>query len=243
MNSIYLKIIVESIVFVSGVIGAALEHHPNNGIDRAKFIVSILAIIGAFFSFLVINDVSSPLIDRKADYSAVILSTDEPMNIEYRISTSGDEWLKYKKPIRLKDNAIVYARSRVLWYTSEPVYRDVYVAENGLVYFSGVEKPGDTIVDIKANYNYEDFVINKNAGNHYVGYEIKKNDIKVVGTDLKGNEKEITEFTYSPDILKNGRNDIEVEYSITEDISIKTHLYVNGEKPAMIKIEAKYRGG
>lgn len=49
MNSIYLKIIVESIVFVSGVIGAALEHHPNNGIDRAKFIVSILAIIGAFF--------------------------------------------------------------------------------------------------------------------------------------------------------------------------------------------------
>lgn len=246
MNSIILKFIIELIVFIVAIIVAFAEHHPDNKKEKILFVGAVMFAIAAFASFFLINEIPTPHIDREADYSAIILSTDEPMNVEYRISTNGDssdEWIKYDEPFKLERNAIIYARASTLWFTSEQVFRDVYVTENGLVYFSGVEEPGDTIVSIQAFYNYKDTTTNGDASNHYAGYEIKKGDIKVVGTDLKGNEKEITDFTYSPKILKSDKNDIEIEYSITNDISVKSHLYVNGNVPNMIKLDAKHRGG
>lgn len=246
MNSIILRFVIEIIVFVVAVIVAFAEHHPDNRKEQILFAGSVIVAIAALASFFLINEVPAPNIGREADYSAIVLSTDEKMNIEYRISTnetSNDEWIKYEGPFSVERNAVIYARAKTLRFTSEQVYRDVYVAENGLVYFGSADEPGDTIVSIRATYNYLDPVAAETAGNHYVGYEIKKNDIKVVGTDLKGNEKEITDFTYSPKILKAGKNDIQIEYSIAADISVQSHMYVNGDKPTMIKLDATYVGG
>ena len=246
MNSIILRVIIECVVFVVAIIVAYAEHRPNNKKEKTLFVGAIISAIAALAAFFLINDVPAPHIDRESDYSAIVLSTGEPMNIEYRISTKGDssdEWIKYKEPFMLEKNAIIYARAKTLWYTSEQVFRDVYVAENGLVYFSGVEEPGDTIVDIEATYNYKNSVANVSASNHFIGYKIKKEDISVIGTDLNGNEKEITDFKFSPKVLKSGKNTIEIEYSIVTDITIKTYLYVNGDAPTMIKLKAKYIGG
>lgn len=245
MNSIILKFIIEIIVFAAAIVVALAEHHPDNKKEKILFSGAVIAAIAAFSSFFLMNEVPTPNIDRETDYSAIVLSTAEAMNIEYRISTNGDasdEWIKYEEPFRLEKNAVIYARASTLWFTSEPVFRDVYVSENGLVYFGGADEPGDTIVSIEAAYNYTD-AVNGEAGNHYVGYEIKKSDIKVMGTDLKGNEKELTDFTYAPKILRAGTNDIQIEYAIAADLSVKTYLHINGDTPAMMKLDASYVGG
>ena len=87
------------------------------------------------------------------------MSVDEPLEIEYRISTNGDssnEWIKYDKPFKLERSDIIYSRAKTLWYTCEEEYRAAYLSENGLVYFGSAEEPGDTILSISASYNIKD---------------------------------------------------------------------------------------
>ncbi len=245
MNSVIIRFIIEIVVFISSVTIAFAEHDPDTVKEKILLAGSVIVAIAAIASFFLINDVPTPDIDREADYSAIVLSAEKGMKIEYRISTNGDasdDWIKYEAPFRLEKNAVVYARATTLWFKSEQVFRDVYVSENGLVYFGGADEPGDMVVNIKAAYNYTD-ASDGNAGNHYVGYELKKSDIKVLGTDMKGNEKELTDFTYSPKVLSAGKNDIQIEYSIAADISVKTYIHINGDTPAMIKLDAKYLGG
>lgn len=241
MNSIYAKLIIEFIILIASVILAVVTYKKS----RAAFFTSLIVALGTcVLSFIINNsDIPTPYINRESDYSAIVLYTDEPMNIEYRISTSDDDsdkWITYKEPFKLEKSAIIYARAKTLCYTSVEVFKDVYVTENGLVYFSSAEEPGEAVVSIIASYNYEDPVINKKSGNHYSGYEIKKDDIKVIGTDLNGEEKVISDFSYSPKILKSGKNTIEVEYSIADDITVKSYIYVNADSPKMINLEAKY---
>lgn len=246
MNSIILRVIIECVLFLVALIVAWVEHRPNNKKEKILFFGAIIIAIATLMSFLLGNDVQTPHIYRKSDHSAIILHTDEPMNIEYRIlssGNSGDEWIKFEKPIKLKENAIIYARASTLWYRSEPVFKDVYVTENGLVYFSGADKPGDTIVELKADYNYKDADLDGKAGNHYIGYELKYDDFSIIGKTIKNEEKEIQDFTFSPKILQAGKNDIKIEYMLADDISVVSHLYVNGDEPSLVKMDAKYTGG
>lgn len=246
MNSIKIRFVIELIIFLVSVAVMIVKHHPVNKREKIALSGSIIVAIATFASFFLLNDVPAPDIDRATDYSTIVITTKEPMNIEYRISSNGassDEWIKYEGPFRVEKNAVIYARAKTLVYTSDQVFRDVYVTENGLVYFGAADAPNDTIVKIKASYNYMDAIANESAGNHYIGYEIEKSDIKVLGTDLKGNEKEITDFTYDPKILKAGKNDILIEYSIATDVSVQSHIYVNGDTPALIKLDAMHVGG
>lgn len=99
MNSIILRFVIEIIVFAVAVIVAFADHHPNNRKEQILFAGSVIVAIAALASFFLINEVPAPNIGREADYSAIVLSTDEKMNIEYRISTnetSNDEWIKYE---------------------------------------------------------------------------------------------------------------------------------------------------
>lgn len=209
--------------------------------------LNLFITVAVSVSAVISINVPDPEINRKSDYSAITISAQSLFGIKYQYSTDGedsDEWKDYTEPFTPKQSGIIYARSKFFIYESYPsVSRDVYVAENGLVYFSAAEKPGETIVSIKADYICREASENKTAGNHYVAYEITKSDIKAVGTDLNGNEKEITDFTFSPKTIKSGKNDIKIEYFITDDIAIEAHLYINGDDPEMIKLDAKYTGG
>lgn len=242
MNSIYIKLILELIICVAAIVSAYINYKKLN---KALFVASIVAAIAVLGVSFVINEVPPPQINRESDYSAIVLSADQPMTIEYQSSTDeydGNKWIKYEKPLKLEKSTIIYARTRTLWFTSEVVSRAVYITDNGLLYFSTAEKPGDTIVSITATYNYKEPVANGEPGNHYEGYEIKKDDIKVVGINLEGEEKEIVDFTYSPRVLKSGKNTIKVEHYIADEISVDSLLYVNGDSPALIKLTAKYTG-
>ncbi len=241
MNNIYIYLFLEVIICIGAIVIAYMTYDKKKSIFIASIIVALATLVGAF----IFNEVPAPQIDRSSDYASIILSTDQRMTIEYKSSTdnySNDKWTKYEEPIKLDKSTIIYARARTLWFTSEVVSRDVYITDNGLLYFSIVEQPGDTIVSITATYDYKDPVVNGEPGNHYEGYKIKKSDIKVVGVNLEGEEKEITDFTYTPCVLKHGKNTIKIEHFIADDISVDSMLYVNGDTPALIKLSAKYTG-
>lgn len=243
VNSIVVRLICEILIGIIAVIVAIVSRKKEKNIIM---VFSIVVAVLSFVSTITINTVSPPNIDRKKDYSAVVIETNENMKVEYKVSTNSDssnEWIEYKGPFKLKKSAIIYARAKSLWYTSETVYRNAYVEDNGLIYFSGAEKPGESIISLDAKYNRKDPYLNKRAGNHYVGYEIKKDDISVVGTTINGQEKKISNFSYSPRVLKEGKNVIKVEYSIADDISIASNMYVIGDEPALIKLNAKHKDG
>ena len=242
MNSIIIKVIIEFIGLIIS-IGLVIYNH-----DKTSKILTVLGVIGALVSLgssIILNEVPIPIINRTPDYSAIRILTDEPLTIEYKIQNnehSNEEWIEYEKPFRLDKSAVIYARAKTLWYTSQQTSMSAYVTENGLVYLYSVDAPVDSIREIKASYSIKDPTSNQ-AGNHYVGYEIKKDDVKVTGITLDGEEKEITNFSYSPKILKSGKNTISIEYSITDDSIISTNLYVNGDTPALIDLSTTYVGG
>ena len=248
MNSIKIKLIIECILFVGSIAIAILTHNSEKVPKKNRQWIVGVSFIIAFATFsgsFLINQIPEPIIDRAADYSKIILSTDEKMTIEYRISTNGDssnDWIKYDGPFKLEKNAVIYARAKTLFYKSNPVYRDVYVSEGKLVYFGLADKPGDTIIDITASYNYKEAVKNKSASNHYDGYTIKKEDIHITGRDMNDNEKEIKDFTYSPKMIKDGENIITIEYPITSDYTLQTKLKVIGNEPTLIRLNAEFIG-
>lgn len=64
------------------------------------FFTVFVAIATFILGIFVDNSLPEPVIDRKADYSNIVLSTEPGLRIEYKISTSGkDEWITYKKPM------------------------------------------------------------------------------------------------------------------------------------------------
>ena len=248
MNSIKIKLIIECILFAGSIAIAILTHNSEKVPKKNRQWIVGVSFIIAFATFsgsFLINQIPEPIIDRAADYSKIILSTDEKMTIEYRMSTNGDssnDWIKYDGPFKLEKNAVIYARAKTLFYKSNPVYRDVYVSEGKLVYFGLADKPGDTIIDITASYNYKEAVKNKSASNHYDGYTIKKEDIHITGRDMNDNEKEIKDFTYSPKMIKDGENIITIEYPITSDYTLQTKLKVIGNEPTLIRLNAEFIG-
>ncbi|MDD5999147.1 MAG: hypothetical protein PUC55_05570, partial [Lachnospiraceae bacterium] len=243
MNTI-LNIVLIVASFVVTVICTIAEFKVSDKKAKKLLVIPIVAAVITMLISISSMEVPNPEIDHKADNSLITISAEKGLSIEYRVLTgkNTDKWIKYKEPFSVEKDGIIYARASFLWKHSERVEQKVYVMENGLVYFEG-ENISDKLVSIKAEYNVKDPVAGKQSGNHYVGYEIKKNDIKVIGTDGEGNEKEIADFTYSPQILKAGKNDIVVTYTIAENTDIQTHLYVYGDTPALIKMRAEYVGG
>lgn len=243
MNIIVIKLIIEIFLLIVAILTAFLKHERKDKKDRLLFYGAIVVAILTLLASLFFNDVSNPFIDRKSDYSAIVLSVDGGAKIEYKISTyGGDEWIEYTGPFKMKQSGILYVRAKTLWYKSETISKDVHVSENSLVYFSDVEKPGDTIEKIKAEYVYENLVANLTASNYYAGYEIKKSDINVIGTDLKGNEKELNDFSYSPRTLKVGKNTINVKYTIVENVFVESNIHITANEPALLELKAQYVG-
>ena len=241
MNSIIIWFILKCIAFILAVLIAIITYRNKNKIIMW---ISIIAAVVALVLALLVNNVPIPTIHRESDHSAIIISTNESMQIEYKIATdtySDDDWVEYKEPLTLEKSAIIYARAKTLWFTSPETSRVAYLLDNGLVYFSDVEKPRESVLSISATYNYKE-PENGQAGNHYAGYEIKKEDISVTGITVEGEEKEITNFSYSPRSLAKNINTVKVEYAITDETSLVSNLNVIGDSPKLIKLSAKYTG-
>ena len=77
-------------------------------------------------------------ISREADHSAVVLDTDEPVKIEYKLEGQ-EEYTKYEGPFKLDHKTVIYARSKMWTWTSAVERRDAYLTDTGLVYFGSAD--------------------------------------------------------------------------------------------------------
>lgn len=231
------------ILQIAGLIGAIVSFFGGLKKDKISAIGGFMSAAVAFLVSFTMIQIPEPEISRTNDYSAIVLDAEKPLSIKYKVRIDGvEEWKKYDKPITLNKSAVVYAQSKLLFLSSKRVDRQVFVEENGLISFGGADSPRETLKSITAEYVYRD-PQNEKSGNHYVGCEISKNDIQVTGVNLKGESCEVNDFTYSPQVLEAGKNDIQISYDLPNGKSITTHLYINATKPQMLKMTAQYQGG
>lgn len=215
---------------------------PKKPVRIILMIIFISSIFSSFFLGFVDHNLTKPEITIDKKTNRVVLSTDDKSKIEYKTSTFSDaKWIPYTNPIELEKETTIIAQSFFLFLKSEPVKEDISITENGLFYIGEANKPQSSLKEIKASYIYRDASGGK-SGNYYIGYQIKKSDIIVTGTDLEGNQRQVDEFTYSPNILKPGKNTIKIEYSTSTDTTIFTNLFINANTPSLINLDAKYIG-
>lgn len=233
--SIWVGIVLDGVAAVILILGAIVTFKKK---EKLILGCGIIAAVIPFIISLVCVELPTPEITRKEDYSAIVLTASKGVKIEYQIRDNGkEEWVKYQKPFKVKQNTIVYARTYMFWHKSQRVYRNVFVEDNGLIDFGGADIPKKSLKQLKASYTYKDPQDDR-AGNYYAGCEIAKNDIQVNGTDLDGNTTEVTDFTYSPQILQSGKNDIKISYTLVNGATINTHLYIEATQPKIIRLKA-----
>lgn len=212
---------------------------------KGRWIHIISGIAGAVISFgIAITQVElePPQITRAEDFSSIILTSRNGYHIKYQIGEGKKEkWMTYREPFTVEHNTVIRAKACMLNFDSEEVYRDVYVEENGLMDFGGADVPRESLKNLKAAYIYKE-PQNGQAGNSYTGYEISPKDIQVTGTDLDGNSVTVTEFSYTPQILSNGKNAIEVSYALPNGKNVTTHFWVEAHNPQLLSIRARYKG-
>lgn len=227
------------------------SHREEKNINKKRLlnILTIIAGIVAVALFIFSINVESPTIRHNEDY-LIIKANDVLYDIEYQITNgeeyySDDNWKIYDKenPIHsseIKNNSTIYARAKFLFISSHEVYQEVYIIpENGFIYFSETDKPKESVASISAKYKYKE-PKNGKAGNHYVGYKIKKEDIEVTGITVGKDEIEITDFSFSPDNLSENTNTIKVEYAITNKKSVSSTINVTSNPPKLIDLKAEY---
>ena len=79
------------------------------------------------------------------------------------------------------------------------------------------------------------------ADNKHIGTKIKKEDFKVVGTNNKNQEVELTDFSLSHTVLKKAENDVKIEYT-TSAGTVSTTLHISVSENFVKGVEAKYIG-
>lgn len=234
------------ILELAGLIFAITNFWTGIGKDEKKgrwiHIISGIAVaVVTFFIAITKVELEPPQIIRAEDYSAIILTSGKWYHIKYQIGEGKKEkWLTYEEPFTVDHNTVIRAKTCILNFDSKEVYRDVYVEENGLMDFGGADVPRESLKKLKAAYIYKE-PANGQAGNYYTGCEISPKDIQVTGTDLDGNSVTVTEFSYTPQILSNGKNNIEVSYALSNGKNVTTHFWVEAQKPQLLSIRAKYK--
>lgn len=232
---IYLELILQAGLLIAAIFGFVVGFRNKEGI---KVFIGLISAILSFLMGILVIKLPAPQITRLEDYSAIKIYTDKGVPIQYKIRVDGkEEWKEYTEPIKIKQTTVVSARTRIFLYKSEEVYRDVFVEDNGLIDFGGADIPKKSLKQLKASYTYKDPQDDR-AGNYYAGCEIAKNDIQVNGTDLDGNTTKVTDFTYSPQILQSGKNDIKISYTLVNGATINTHLYIEATQPKLIRLKA-----
>lgn len=184
------------------------SHREEKNINKKRLlnILTIIAGIVAVATFVFSINVESPTIRHNEDY-LIIKANDVIYDIEYQITNgeeyySDDNWKIYDKenPIHsseIKNNSIIYARSKFLFIPSHEVNQEVYIIpENGFIYFSDTDKPKDSVLDNSAEYKNKE----PEPGTDVVKESVIETEIVYV---TEPNNKEKTEKTTTSEVDKN----------------------------------------
>lgn len=169
----------------------------------------------------------------------LLSNKEERLKIEY---IGGDKYVDEKltaedfKVIDLQTNKLI--DSKKINVNADPLNIDGTVAT--ITYnLSGKDYTGQIVV-------YPTLVVTSIkaelvADNKHIGSKIKKEDFKVIGTNNKNQEAELTDFSLSHTVLKKAENDVKIEYT-TSAGTVSTTLHISVSENFVKGVEAKYIG-
>lgn len=229
------------------IIQTSFDIKTKGKIEIVRFVLtSIVTVLGGFFTFYNIP-LSAPIIRVNEEQTGVLfLPSNIGTTIEYSLQEDdikGPVWKKYDEgtiiPV-VEDPTEIWFRSKLLWRFSDEVYQMIHLNEYGQVYLR--IQPKVPIESIRASYNEREESVGI-PSNTYAGYVISEKDITVVGEGLEENneEMELDGFSFSPSKLKEGENDIDVQYITSGGQELHCFLTVFAHAPNLISLNANLK--
>ena len=241
--------IIVIIVLVGGIVTAVISALSPEGSSGKTLGIIVLtfaivgAIGGAFLNFVSLPvDEARPIVSE--DRTGICFS-DPPLghSIYYCVwdddSKEGD-YKKYKQgevvPITRNLSRV---RSKLKFFIAESdvCETEVYVSKEGVSIIPIIQE----IKSISAIYNERE-ASGTTPGNTYVGYILSERDFTVTGIDDEGEEVNIKSgFSFTPKVLKEGQNNIKIEYGISDQPKAECTLPIFGYPPKLLYIKANLK--
>lgn len=246
-------------IFISVILSIAATIIKSKGGDDRETrtywnIVRLLILLGSAILTIIMEGIlninslqlKTPEYAINEEQTAVyLIAPENGVGIEYRIKTEDVgqvEWNKYN------DNELIIIdhnptklefRSKYYWKTSDIVEKECHINEYGQVWID--IPPEVPITAIRASYRGKE-PENGQPGNMYVGYTISSKDITVKGTDTKGDEVELKNFSFTPSkLIKEGENTIEIEYTTDNGQKHRCSFSVFAKAPELLTLNAKLK--
>lgn len=254
MRVLILFIIISGILSIISTIITRKDDNDEKKTKSSKIKVRwFIVLVSAFLTIIVevilnINslELKTPEYAINEEQTAVyLIAPEEGVGIEYRIKTEDvgqAQWKKYK------DNELIIIdhnptkldfRSKYYWKTSDTVEKECHINEYNQVWID--IPPEVPITTIKASYQGKE-PENGHPGNMYVGYTMSHKDITVKGTDTKGDDITLKDFSFTPSkLLEEGENTIEVEYITDNGQKHNCTFSVFAKAPELLSLNAKIK--
>lgn len=205
-----------------------------NGKGKVAFGVgAVAAAISAAISFTTMS-IPKPEIyttnGNSIKENEVYFSTEWPLTVKYTLVPYDDPMKngeEFKENIPIIRSMAVSAKATLFgikW--SELESKDIIIGSNNEIAIIDPNSPGSSIMKISAYFV---------GGRYFPGDELSQEDIKVEGETLAGDKVVIEDYSFSPNVMVEGKNEIQITYKNLEYIIHHTVL-----PPEMVDIGVEY---
>lgn len=155
-----------------------------------------------------------------------------PLSVYYTLSpyeNPRENGEKFTDPIEISSSVSVSYISNlfgIIW--GDPISKDIILKTNGEMEMKDTTTPGTAIANVDAYLLSETF---------FPGDELSKDDFRVYGTTIAGEEVVLENFTFEPQLVKSGRNEIVINYN-----DIKCRVSFIAKDSIVESISANYIG-
>lgn len=160
----------------------------------------------------------------------VYFSTEWPLTVKYTLVPYDDPMEngeEFEENIPITRSMAVSAKATLFgikW--SELESKDIIIGNNNELAIIDPNSPGSSIMEISA------YLV---GSRYFPGDVLSRSDIKVEGETLAGDKVVIEDYSFSPDVLAEGKNEIQITY---KNLEYTIHHTVSA--PEMVDIEAEY---
>lgn len=225
----FMTLILLVVSFILAVITLAV-----NGKGKVAFGVgTVAAAISAAISFAAMS-IPKPEIyttnGNSVKENEVYFSTEWPLTVKYTLVPYDDPMKngeEFKENIPIIRSMAVSAKATLFgikW--SELESKDIIIGNNNELAIIDPNSPGSSIMKISA------YLV---GSRYFPGDTLSKNDMKVEGETLAGDKVVIEDYSFSPDVMVEGKNEIQITYKNLEYIIHHTVL-----PPEMVDIGVEY---
>lgn len=213
MTSYFLSVILIVISAGVAIVGLVIGMGPKKKAKRGiiELFLGIAGIVIGMMHAILIAEIPKPEIyttnSNSSDQNQIYFRTGMLLRVKYTLVPYADpakdgEW--YRENIPINGSMTVSAKSTLFgikW--SELVIREIIVGDDNEITVVDPDDPGVSIVKITAHLADRGY---------YPGYQLNQEDMKVEGETAEGNKVPIEEFSFEPEVLMEGENEIQITY-------------------------------